>query len=173
MKGEKVSEIIKRAGGLKNSAYEKGMFVRRPNYIFDLVKRPNLPDSLIKFQGVFQDSILRQYSDRIPINWESVVQDTGSSDNVKMEDGDILEIPKDPEVVYILGEVIIPSTAKYVPGEDLDYYLNQAGGFTQNSDRGNEVVILPNGRKWEHSGFFLIADPEIPSGSHYYCTYYL
>ena len=64
-----------------------------------------------------------------------------------------------------LSEVSIPSTAKYVPGADLDYYLTQAGGYTQNSDEGNEVVILPNGRKWEPGSWFFGSDPEILSGS--------
>ena len=50
-----------------------------------------------------------------------------------------------------------------MPG--LSYYVDQAGGYTDNSATGREIVILPNGKKWQTSGWFFIPNPEIESGS--------
>ncbi len=162
---EKVFDIVQRAGGLKKTAYKEAFYVKRENKIFDLVKKPNLPDSLFKYKSFFKTSILEGYSNRIPINWDKIVQNPASDENIELEANDTIFIPRNPNVVYVVGEVGIPATVKYKPGASLSYYINQAGGYTQNSDEGNEIVILPNGRKWEPSGWFFIPDPEILSGS--------
>ncbi len=163
--GERVSDLIERAGGLKKSAYIEAIYVKRSNPIFHLVKKPVLPDSLVKYKSFFQTGILTGYSDRIPINYEEINKNTNCSENITLEPGDTLIVPKNPNVVYVVGEVGIPATVKYKKGASLSYYINQAGGYTQNSDEGGEIVILPNGRKWEPSGWFFIPDPEILSGS--------
>ncbi len=162
---EKVFDLVQRAGGLKKTAYKEAFYVKRENKIFDLVKKPDLPDSLFKYKSFFKTSILEGYSDRIPINWDKIVQNPASDENIELEANDTVFIPKNPNVVYVVGEVGIPATVKYKKGASLSYYINQAGGYTQNSDEGNEIVILPNGRKWEPSGFFLVPDPEILPGS--------
>ncbi len=162
---ETVYDIIQRAGGLKKTAYKEAFYVKRTNRIFDLVKKPTLPDSLFKYKSFFQTSILEGYSDRIPINWNEISKNPDSDENIELEPNDTVFIPRNPNVVYVVGEVGIPATVKYKKGASLSYYINQAGGYTQNSDDGNEIVILPNGRKWEPSGWFFIPDPEILPGS--------
>ena len=163
--GEKVYDIVQRAGGLKETAYKKAIYVKRSNPIFTLVRKPNLPDSLIKYKSFFQTSILSGFSDRIPINWDNIVTDPNTDENIEVEPNDTIYIPNNPNVVYVVGEVGIPATVKYKKGASLSYYINQAGGYTQNSDKGSEIVVLPNGRKWEPSGWFFISNPEILSGS--------
>jgi hypothetical protein len=46
----------------------------------------------------------------------------------------------------------------------LKYYIDQAGGYTDNANEGKTVVALPNGHKWEH-GWFIFPDPDILGGS--------
>lgn len=162
---ERFLDIVERAGGVKETAYKEAIYIKRKNPIFNKIQKPTLPDSLIKYQGLFKTSILEGFSDRIPINCENINGNRYSLDNIPIEDGDSIFIPRDPSVIYVLGEVGIPATVRYKKGASLNYYLEQAGGYTSNSDRGNEIVILPNGRKWNQSGWFFIPDPEILSGS--------
>ena len=163
--GEKVYDIVQRAGGLRETAYKRAIYVKRSNPIFKLVKKPSLPDSLVKYKSFFQTSILTGFSDRIPINWDDIVADPNTDENIEVEPNDTINVPNNPNVVYVVGEVGIPATVKYKKNASLSYYINQAGGYTQNSDEGGEIVILPNGRKWETSGWFFIPNPEILSGS--------
>ncbi len=107
----------------------------------------------------------KEYSDRIPIIWKDVEEDTNSIYNISLEAGDELVIPKDPNVVYVLGEVGIPSTVPYKKGSSLSYYIEQSGGYLETSSKGDEIVIQPNGKKWSTSGWFFIPNPEIKSGS--------
>ncbi len=86
-------------------------------------------------------------------------------DNVVLQASDSLVVPRDPGVVYVHGQVNTPSSVPYKEGASRKYYIQQAGGYTRNADEGSTVVVLPNGKKWEPSGFFLARDPEILSGS--------
>ena len=99
------------------------------------------------------------------VNIERVLRDESSIDNVVLQPADELVIPRDPGVIYVQGQVNTPSSVPFKEGASLKYYIGQAGGYTRNADESHTVVILPNGKKWEPSGFFLARDPEILSGS--------
>ena len=64
-----------------------------------------------------------------------------------------------------MGEVGIPSTVPYKDGAGLSYYVKQAGGYLESSSDGDEIVIQPNGKKWESSGWFFIPNDAIESGA--------
>ncbi|HEX2983004.1 MAG TPA: SLBB domain-containing protein [Ignavibacteriales bacterium] len=162
---EKLVDYIKRSGGFMSTAYTKGIYVKRYNPIFEKVRKPDIPDSLISFQGTFDRSLFKDYSYRIPILWDEIEDDENSIYNFRLEPNDSIFVPKDPHRVFVLGEVGLPSSVIYKEGAGLDYYIEQAGGFTENSYKGNEIVMLPNGSKWRDSGWFFLPDDEILSGS--------
>lgn len=53
------------------------------------------------------------------------------------------------DVVRVYGAVFVPSAILYKPGEDDDYYIEQAGGFTDEADESRVYTLLPGGKKWE------------------------
>ena len=167
--GERIYDLIKRAGKFKSTAYTSGMFVYRKNPVFTDTQRVIIPDTIkrrLKDIPIYnRDIFKKEYSNRIPILWDDILEDTTSIYNIPLEPGDSLVVPKNPNVVYVLGEVGIPSSVPYRKGGSLKYYIEQAGGFTENSGKGYEIVILPNGKKWKPSNWFFIPDPEILSGS--------
>ena len=167
--GEKIYDLIKRAGKFKSTAYTAGMYVYRKNPLFSSTQKYIIPDTLkskIKDIPIYDRDIFnREYSNRIPILWHDILEDTNSIYNIPLEPGDSLVVPKNPNVIYVMGEVGIPSSVPYKKGGSLKYYIDQAGGYTENSGRGYEIVILPNGKKWNPSSWFFIPNPEILSGS--------
>ena len=167
--GEKIYDLIKRAGKFKSTAYTDGMYVYRKNPIFANVQNLIIPDTLkrkIKDIPIYdRDLFNREYSNRIPILWDDILEDTNSIYNIALEPGDSLVVPKNPNLIYVVGEIGIPSSVPYKKGGSLSYYINQAGGYTENSGKGYEIVILPNGKKWNPSSWFFIPNPEILSGS--------
>jgi polysaccharide export outer membrane protein len=68
-----------------------------------------------------------------------------SDNNVKITVGDVLIIPKKPDYISVLGEVFNQTAIVYKPGKVMDYYLEQAGGATQDADKGRLYVIKANG----------------------------
>ncbi len=102
----------------------------------------------------------------VPIDWQSIVNsDSTSIYNLPLLPGDSLVVPKDNHTITVVGDVNLPSTVPYKSGAGISYYIKQAGGYTTTSADGDEIVILPNGKKWESSGWFFVPNPDIASGS--------
>jgi protein involved in polysaccharide export with SLBB domain len=136
---EKIAHIVDRAGGLKESAYLEG-------------------SRLIRSIGK---------AGLVPVDFLTALRDTSGLSNIRVEEGDEISIERDPRIVYVRGEVGVPSAVIYEKGASLSFYLGQAGGLKESADEGRIFVTLPNGRKWERSwGFF--PDPDILSGSTIY-----
>lgn len=134
--GERLAEIIGRAGGLRPGAYLLGSkFIRKMNE-----------------------------TGTIPIDFETALSDTFSRDNIVLNEGDSIHVAFHDDVVYVYGEVFAPSAILYKKGEDVDYYIRQAGGFKQEADESRVAAFLPSGKKWE-AGWFFFGDPELPPGS--------
>ena len=165
--GERVSDLIKRFGGFKATAYLPGVrLVRSPGDGGIPARSPEIAEAaLVDSLGRPLPMFPRLASSEVPIDVERVLRDPSTVDNVTLQAGDELIIPRDPGVVYVQGQVSTPSSVPFKEGASLKYCIGQAGGYTANADEGSTVVILPNGKKWEPSGFFLAPDPEILSGS--------
>jgi protein involved in polysaccharide export with SLBB domain len=133
---EKLTSIIKRAGGLRPGAYLEG------------------------------STIIRKWNNAglVPVDFEKVLDDEQSRDNISMLDGDIVNIAFKQEVVLVRGEVFVPSAVVYKKGASLNYYLKQAGGLKDEADDGRIFVTLPNGKRWEES-WFIFPNPDISGGS--------
>jgi protein involved in polysaccharide export with SLBB domain len=117
-KAERLSDLIKRAGGLTSEAYGDGItFYRRERNIGRV--------------GLDLSRAMRRYE---------------SADNLILRDGDNITIPPYNAVVTIRGAVNMPSAVAYVPGRNLDYYIEAAGGAAPKADRDHAFVIQPSGR---------------------------
>ena len=164
---EKVADFIERAGGFKNTAYFDGIYVQRNNPILNRQRNANLPDSIkAKLVGetLFDTTIVKRFSGRIPVNWFEIELDKNSTSNFALMPGDQIMVSKDPRTVIVTGAVGLPSTVLFQEGADLDYYISQAGGYTENAADGSEIVILPNGQKWDTNQSYGYTS-EILSGS--------
>jgi polysaccharide biosynthesis/export protein len=124
--GERLASLITRAGGLRQNAYIEGARLTR----------------------VFGNAGL------VPVNFRDALEDTTDKANIQIVEGDQIQIDKNPGVVYVRGEVGVPSAVVYEAGADLNYYLDQAGGVKDGGDETRTVVIQPNGRKWTTGWFF-------------------
>ena len=62
-----------------------------------------------------------------------------------LQDKDSITIPRKINSVNILGEVIYPNTILYKEGENISYYLNKAGGYTEFSNKRGIYVLKSNG----------------------------
>jgi protein involved in polysaccharide export with SLBB domain len=133
---ERIAHLVERAGGVKPTAYLKG-------------------SRLIRAEGG---------AGLVPIEFSEIMDDTSSRYNIRAEEGDEIIIDKDPRVVYVRGEVGVPSAVVYEKGASLKTYLKQAGGLKDDADEDRIFVTLPNGRKWESRWCFL-PDPDILAGS--------
>ena len=58
----------------------------------------------------------------------------------------MISIPKNNNTVTINGAVMVPNTVSYIKGENIDYYLNQAGGYSENAKKSKKFIVYMNGQ---------------------------
>jgi protein involved in polysaccharide export with SLBB domain len=139
-KGEKLSDILTRARGLKNTAYVEGFkFLRKRSNDFTLIN-----------DSVPFDSISHL---RIPIDFNAISEDPEHSDNIVVQDGDSIYVPRNPHTVIVQGEVNTPKAVVFEKGQSIDYYLGQAGGLTAYADGSRVQIIKANGKQLEDGLF--------------------
>ncbi len=82
---------------------------------------------------------------RLPVDLPKGLQNPGSADDLPLEDGDTLYIPRRPLVVSVAGAVVSPSVVVYREGLTAEDYIRQVGGYARDADRRNTVIVRAGG----------------------------
>ena len=117
-RNDRLSDLLKRAGGLTPEAYAEGVVFYRQKGRLGRV-------------GIDLPNVLRNDADR---------------DNVLLQDGDSLFVPQYNATVDVRGAVNSPIAVAYVPGASISYYIAAAGGGAANADMKRAYVTQPNGK---------------------------
>ncbi|RIV21246.1 ligand-binding protein [Fibrisoma montanum] len=150
-KDQKVSDLIGLAGGLTPQAYPAGAtLIRRIKLSADEVARRNqsvtdIADAAGNKAVVETDQLAPDQEESIGINLRKILEKPGSSEDILVQEGDLLRIPKLLETVRVQGEVLMPTTVKFRGGQTFQDYISQAGGFTSKSQRRKSFVVYANG----------------------------
>jgi protein involved in polysaccharide export with SLBB domain len=182
-KDEKISDVVKRAGGLTAFADADGATLKR-SYLALLGVDKNTADSLeiekevalrIKnLQNTFRDTTksdtgknaTQARNDYIGIDLRKILADPGSVTDLILEDGDTLRVPKQQQIVRIDGEVLYPSAVVYTGDKSFNSYVSNAGGFSSNALRRGAYIIYANGTvKGSRKFLFFNTRPRVTPGS--------
>ena len=79
------------------------------------------------------------------INVEEAKKVKGSGLDIEMEDGDILNIPTNPQSVQVIGAVYNQANFVFQTGQDYSYYVDRAGGFNRMADKSELYIIKVDG----------------------------
>jgi protein involved in polysaccharide export with SLBB domain len=82
---------------------------------------------------------------RVVVNIRSIEELEGSEDDITLEAKDRVSIPQPPKTVSVIGSVKNPSTVVYRVGLDLNDYVQQAGGMTEDASKNELYVVKANG----------------------------
>lgn len=169
-KNERVSDVIKRAGGLTLQAFDQGGYITRlnnKNVINQLnaIKITKIQETLKDTSENIQQEVERTV-DQIAINLDKILAAPGSREDILLEEGDVITIPKEKMDVRISGQVLFPTRVVYNQNLKLKDYLGRAGGVTDNARRGKIYVLYPNGNAAKTSHFLIFRSyPKITAGS--------
>ena len=147
-KGERLSEIVAKAGGLSKTAYAAGARLIRQRTPEELARQEALRKAALRTGG--KDSIDVSKLDMgstypVGIQLDQALSHPGSDADIQLREGDRLIIPEYSGTVKINGEVMYPNTTGFVEGKRLSYYINQAGGFGDNAKKNQTYIIYMNG----------------------------
>jgi protein involved in polysaccharide export with SLBB domain len=169
-KEEKISDVIKKAGGLNGYAYPKGAFMIRKittSIAGEKIKRnvaENVPDEIIiRSDEYYKDE------DVIGIRLEKILADPGSEWDLFLEDGDIISIPRELQTVQVSGKVLLPSLVRYDQYRSFKHYIDNSGGFSPNAFKRKSFVVYANGETQATKRILFFRDyPEIRPGATIY-----
>ena len=139
-RNERLSDIIKRAGGILDQAYVKGAQLSRQLTDDEYLARQQSLQLAMSNQTGGSDSIAlskievsRKYN--VGIDLQKALDNPG----------DALFVPEEQSTVKIMGEVMFPNTVIYEPDKKLSYYIDQAGGYGHQAKKGKAYIVYMNG----------------------------
>jgi protein involved in polysaccharide export with SLBB domain len=213
---DRISDLVRRAGGVNQFAYSKGATLIRKTEFFnteseqvrrqknlealrlvlkddpnnaeaqeELLKRlfRDLPKEKVEEKDSIANDAKRESlneiaaetpglavkikeTEAVAINLEKILANPGSEEDLVLEEGDVLNVPKLLQTVRMRGDVVYPTTLRHQQGRGFTYYINGAGGFDRRANRKQTYVVYANGAVKRTKGFFGIRSyPAIEPGA--------
>ena len=146
---ERLSDLVKKAGGATPKAYLRGAKLirvandeekKRMRDVINLMNR--------QFGEAMMDSLGIRVEDTfsVGIDLEKAMAQPGSEYDLVLREGDVLSVPKLNNTVKVNGAVMMPNTVGYLSDKNANYYLDQAGGYALNAKKSKKFVIYMNGQ---------------------------
>ncbi|OYU55967.1 MAG: hypothetical protein CFE25_01605 [Chitinophagaceae bacterium BSSC1] len=175
---ERLSDLLKRAGGLKLGGYPEGAFLLRKTFenlsntdtIILRNKLATLKNSLTDTSKArAADSTFKGDMKIVGIRLEEVIKQPGSLYDVILQEGDIIKVPKRVETVQTFSGVYFPKKIVYRSGLNIKDVIRESGGVLPGGQIKKAYVVYPNGevRTTKHFLFFTNY-PNVKPGSEVY-----
>lgn len=148
-KSQRLSEIIAAAGGLTKQAYAKGARLERRYTPEELLQNQDLI-KMAQMQQSGKDSVDMKKLETgttypVGIRLDEALKTPGGPADIQLREGDRIVVPEYTATVRIQGEVMRPTTVAYLPGKNVKYYIQQAGGYSSTAKKSKKYVINMNG----------------------------
>jgi polysaccharide biosynthesis/export protein len=185
-RGEKLSTLLARAGGLTEQAYPYGAVLTRERV--KLAEQEGIQRTIRELSASIStnaitnttpnadaQAALAQAVDslrtapvlgRVVFEADPGMIETHPERDIVLEPGDRIFMPKRPGSVTVTGDVLNPTTLAFVDGQTPRDYVRQAGGTLSTADTGRIFVVLPNGTAEPiGSSFWTFRTVNVPPGS--------
>lgn len=173
VEGKRLTDIIETAGGLTSDAELRGIVFTRAslrNKQIDIALKNNDKDiqmlkgrvaggfkqdkddkqtklDLINILENSEDEIVKNYTGQISLNIEkNDIKSISNADNLSVQDGDDIYIPRISNHVTVMGEVYNEQAFVYKKGTKAKYYIKKVGGYTPNANKFRTYKVSVNGR---------------------------
>ena len=183
--GERLSSVLKRAGGFSSAAYPYGAVLLRSEVqkleqrsygeliqrvreqqtavrltaasSLDPDQKASAESALVQWQSTLDNLMTSPPTGRVTIQISSNMKNwQNTSRDITVRAGDVLVVPKRPSYVLVQGQVYGATAVAYRPGKSAKWYLTQAGGTTNMANKKATFVIRANGTVvGSHSSFWV------------------
>lgn len=146
---ERLSDLVNKAGGPTSYAYLRGAKLTR---VANASEKKRMSDVVRLMQRQFGEAMIDSLGIRVEdtftvgIDLEKALSNPKGNADLVLREGDVISVPKNNNTVTINGAVMVPNTVSYIQGKDVDYYLNQAGGYSDNAKKSKKFIVYMNGQ---------------------------
>jgi len=164
-KGERISDLIKRAGNFTLEAYPEGARLIRK-----LTPDQLMSKAIEQLKQHMEDTTQIEYKTEtesaIGIDLKKIMKKPGSVYDLYLYKGDALKIPKKLKTVSLTGALLSPGIVCYAKGNRMPYYISNAGGYADDAKPSKLYVVYANGMiKSTHKIFFFNKYPRVEPGA--------
>lgn len=147
-KSERLSDLVKKAGGTTPYAYIRGSKLMRKANEEEMKRMEDVIKIMQREMGAQTDSLKLELNSiySVGIDLEKALAKPGSDADIVLREGDKLIIPEMTNTVKINGAVMMPNTVAFKKGETVNYYISQAGGFANGARKSKAFIIYMNGQ---------------------------
>ena len=179
--GERLSDLLKRAGGYKQNAYpyagvlarksvaenERLAFLRSADQLEQSIATAISSGRISSVGGdptLALTSISRLITDleniepigRVVTEFDLDLLERSPEKDLLLEPGDRIFVPERSSTVTVSGQVLSPTSFNFDPLLKVNDYIQLAGGYSEEADKNRTLVIYPNGmasrvRNWPNS----------------------
>jgi protein involved in polysaccharide export with SLBB domain len=175
---ERLSDLLIRAGGIKEGGYPEGAFLLRKTFE-NLTNNDSviLKNKITTLKSSISDTVKAKAADStfkgdlkiVGIRLDEVIKKSGSMYDVILEDGDIIKVPKKIETVQTSSGVYFPKKIVYRDGLSIKDIIRESGGTIPGGETKRSYVVYPNGEVSTTKHFlFFRTYPTVKPGSEVY-----
>ena len=149
VRNERLSDVIKQAGGLTEFAYLEGARLERQLTYEEYLQAKELMAMITsnnKVEGndsIVVPEVTRTYP--VGIDLVEIMKNPHSEIDPVLQDGDVVIIPQLMTTVSVSGSVRKPNTVVYNPTMKLKDYISEAGGYAERARKSGTFILYPNG----------------------------
>lgn len=159
-RNERISDLIRRAGGLTPEAYPPGATLVR-----DIEQLERVEVELMAGFNEIIDTVVKE-ENFVGINMPNILARPGTSEDLFLREGDVIRIPLELQTVKVSGAVLREVEIRHHEGRRLRYYVNRSGGFADDALKRRAYVVYANGNVEARRSFlFLKTNPNVDPGA--------
>ncbi len=152
----RLKDIIKQAGGFTDKAYLPRSYIgRRDNQQNERIAPKRLYMEYFQLSDLTMEDTTRFLMDvdlkrpTVSCDFNAAFNQNSESDNVVLQDGDVIFVGSNKGKVTVFGQVKKPGVIEYIPNKTLEWYVEQAGGCAAGAKINRARIIRSNTKVWE------------------------
>lgn len=161
-KDERISDLIKRSGGLSSHAYVEGATLFRMPDKFSIQDTSLISNIVV--DSIAQKAAKQLESGRLELKLKRILKDPNSVFNYHLKEGDRIIIPEVSEEVRVAGAILNPVGLAYEIHKSAKYYIDRSGGFSDKANTKKVYVINSDGTTEVTRSFIFTTYPKVGPG---------
>ena len=150
-KNQRLSDVVKAAGGVKPGAYVRGARLMRTmtederarmQEVVEMAKQSAAADAK---DSLSLDQLALQTTYSVGIHLDEALANPGCDEDIELHDGDRLVIPTYNRTVKISGDILKPNVVAFKDKKNYKYYVEQAGGYGRRARKSSTYIVYQNG----------------------------
>ena len=164
---ERISDLVRRAGGLTNEAFPKGARLVRTIKIDEKERLQEIEN--LRMQSADSLAIINVSAEKeqaIGIDLAKILEEPGGKYDLILQERDVIKIPKLLQTVRLTGALLSPGTVRFDSKFSFMSYIDNSGGFSDDAKPSKSYVLYANGSiDRTHSFLGIRSYPKVEPGA--------